>query len=339
MRLQSRASELTAQPGAAGCSRALQRNDAWADIEVRRARPLLGTVVEIRAAAGTPGDSTGTAARTADPAFHERQVARLHAAIDAAFEQIELVQRLMSYHDPHSELSRLNRCEGSGVQRVDQHTYHVLTAAVHFARLSSGAFDPCVAEPLERWGYLPAIIGSADGRPADGGPAARVASWQDIELLSDYRVRLKRRLRMDLGGIAKGYAVDLATRAMQRANVHEMLVNAGGDIRVAGTRSHEVCLRHPQAPTSAVNPLQLRNGALASSAAYFSRRSSGNRHVSALLDPRTQAPYVGNDTVSIRADDCMTADALTKIVLFAPTWITERVLDELGAEAFILRPE
>jgi len=255
-------------------------------LEVRRARPLLGTLVEIRAAS----------VRGAG------EEARLHAAIDAAFAQIERVHSLMSYQDPDSELSRLNRSEPGHTHRVDPHTFHVVTAAVKFARLSGGAFNPCVADAL--------------------------ADWEDIELLGDNRIRLKRPLRIDLGGIAKGYAVDLAVGALQDANVIEILVNAGGDIRVAGTHTHEVFLRDPLAPTKGVHPLQLRNGALATSAAYFS---------SALVDPRTKAPYVGNEAVSIRADDCMTADALTKIVLFAPRETAERMLDEFRAEAFVLQ--
>jgi len=286
--------------GYAACWRPMQlqlrESNACADLEVRRARPLLGTVVEIRATARTP--------RKPDPAFAELEIARLHTAIDTAFNQVELVHQLMSYQDPDSELSRLNRCEANIPQGVNPHTYQVLTAAVGFARLSGGAFDPCVA--------------------------SQFASWEDIELLSGYRVRFKRRLRIDLGGIAKGYAVDVATQKMQSANVDEILINAGGDLRVAGTRVHEICLRHPQAPTVGVNPLQLRNGALASSGAYFSP---------ALLEPRTQEPYTGSDAVSVRAGDCMTADALTKVVLFAPTSIAERALDECGAEAFVLRAQ
>lgn len=272
----------------------LQENEHdGADLEVRRARPLLGTVVEIRA--------MGRSA--------ERSSAALHAAIDAAFAQVELVHRLMSYQDPDSELSRLNRCAVDSIQRVDPHTYSVLSAAMRFARLSSGAFDPCVP--------------------------SRHASWEDVELLGGHRMRLRRPLRLDLGGIAKGYAVDLATRTLQGANVRETIVNAGGDLRVSGTRTQEVSLRHPEAPTVGINPLQLRDAALASSAAYFSR----SLPVSALVDPRTREPYRGNDTVSVRAADCMTADALTKVVLFAPSRIAERVLEECGAEAFVLRAQ
>ena len=279
--------------------------------EVTRARPLLGTIVEIRAA-----NSGGSATA-------------LHAAIDAAFDRIELVHRLMSYHEADSEISRLNRGTARRAQRVDRHTYDVLSAAVYFARLSAGAFDPCVADSLEEWSYLPAA----------GGSASHPASWQDIELLGGQRVRFKRPMRLDLGGIAKGYAVDLAIETLQSTHATEIVVNAGGDMRVAGDRTHHVYLRHPQTPTVGVNPLHLRNGALATSAPYFSRRVAGRRQVSALLDPRTREPYLANNSVSVRARSCMAADALTKIVLFAPAGVAERALDECGAEAFVLQGE
>lgn len=278
-------------------------------LQVKRARPLLGTVVEIRAEA-------------------QMEASRLHAAIDAAFERMELVHRLMSYHDPESDLSRLNSCRAGRAHSVEPHTYEVLSAALHFARRSDGAFDPCVAQQLEQWGYLPVAPGTGTA-----------ASWQDIELLSGNRVRLKRPARLDLGGIAKGYAVDLAAEMLQRANVQEIVVNAGGDIRVSGERSHHVGLRHPHALTSTVNPVQLQNSALATSGAYFSRRISGSRPVSALVDPRSREPYVLNNSVSVRAPTCMTADALTKVVLFAPAPLAERVLDECSAEAFVLQGE
>src|SRR6185437_15929493 len=111
------------------------------------------------------------------------------------------------------------------------------------------------------------------------------------------------------------------------------------DMRVAGERSHNVGLRHPQTPTATLNPVQLRNNALATSAAYFSRRFSGGRTVSALLDPRSREPYAVDNSVSVRARDCMTADALTKVVLFAPASTAERVLEHCGAEAFVLQGE
>ena len=100
---------------------------------MRRARPLLGTIVDIRVAGP----------------FAEKT---LHSAIDAAFAAVERVQSLMSYHDPASELSRLNRKAASREQQIDDETYAVLEAALRFAALSNGAFDPCIGERLEKWG-------------------------------------------------------------------------------------------------------------------------------------------------------------------------------------------
>src|SRR5215475_2187649 len=99
MPLQSPESELTSARKAAARSPAPPRLNA-ADVEVRRARPLLGTVVEIRAATDMADASASAPART--PTSAEREISRLHAAIDAAFDQVALIHRLMSWHDPDS---------------------------------------------------------------------------------------------------------------------------------------------------------------------------------------------------------------------------------------------
>jgi thiamine biosynthesis lipoprotein len=275
--------------------------------EIRRARPLLGTVVEIGLCAAGPEGP-------------------LHAAIDAAFAAIERVQALMSYHDPDSELSRLNRDAVHGARQVDAHTYRVLQAALRLARSSGGAFDPCVAPQLESWGYLPHGDGKADA----------AASWRDVELTADGKVRFLRPLRLDLGGIAKGYAVDLAVQSLQTLERADIIVNAGGDLRVAGAHPQTIHLRHPRMPAAAAHQVSLHNAALATSAAYFSRRCPEGRLVSALVNPRSQEPYVGNRSITVRAADCMTADALTKVTLFAAGSIAARSLSECGAQAFIL---
>ena len=268
---------------------------------VRRARPLLGTIVEIAAAANQSVDS-------------------LHSAIDAGFAAIERIHALMSCQEPGSELSRLNRNAGNQVQRVDAHTYRVLEAALRMARMSEGAFDPCLA------------------RPRGETPAADSAGWRHIELVDGNGVRFARPLRLDLGGIAKGYAVDLAVRTLQELGIDQIAVNAGGDLRIAGPQPQSIQLRDPQTPTRLAHTVALRNASIATSAAYYSRRLAQGREVSALIDSRTGAPYVGNISISVRAHECMTADALTKVVLFADAGIAERCLSACHAEAYMLNP-
>ena len=294
-------------------SRARPRAPDYHRDEVCRARPLLGTVVEIRATSSNAQPS-------------------LHAAVDAAFAAIERVQRLMSYHDPDSDLSALNRNAACTEQRVDAATYAVIESALRIAALSEGAFDPCVGERLERWGYLPGSAATADSRREFAG------RWPDVQLLGQCRVRFARPLLLDLGGIAKGYAVDRAVHTLRAAGVEEISVNAGGDLRVAGARAHTIRLRHPLAPDLSAATLVLQDTALATSAAYYSRRRLPFGEVSALLDPRSSRPYVDNGCVSVRAGDCMSADALTKVVLFAAPQLAERTLAACGAQAFVQSP-
>jgi thiamine biosynthesis lipoprotein len=274
--------------------------------EVRRARPLLGTLVDIRAAADV-------------------EAQRLHDAVDAAFAAVEQVHSRMSFHEPDSMVSLLNREAHRRAVHIDEQTHEVLRAAQDMARLSEGAFDITVGPRLQRWGYL----------PVSPAPTRGAASWRDIELLPDRSVRFRRALRIDLGGIAKGYAVDRAVAVLRGAGVESAAVNAGGDLRVFGPRPQSVSLRHPQDPARLAHELVLENEALASSASYFSRRRRGGAEVSALLDPRSGRPWLGCAAVSVRAADCLSADALTKVVLFAPPDLAERVLAAYGAQALV----
>jgi thiamine biosynthesis lipoprotein len=161
--------------------------------------------------------------------------------------------------------------------------------------------------------------------------------WQDIELLQDSRVRFRRALRLDLSGIAKGYAVDLAVECLQQHDIERLIVNAGGDLRVAGPDAFEVGVRDPRAPGDIAHTLWLQHGALATSAAYESRRElPQDEQVCALVDVRTGQTYRGHGSISVRAGSCMDADALTKIVLFAPPALAEQVLSHCDARAFAL---
>ncbi|MDR3417819.1 MAG: FAD:protein FMN transferase [Nevskia sp.] len=277
-----------------------------APAEVCRARPLLGTRVEIRAAADWPA-------------------ARLHAAADAAFEAIQRVQERMSFHDPASDVSLLNREALQRPVQVDGATYSVLAAALDLSRRSGGAFDVAVGTRLQLWGYLP-----GGEEPPDGE-----ADWTAIRLLPDCRVRFERPLRIDLGGIAKGYAVDCAVASLLRDGVQSALVNAGGDMRAAGPAPRRIWLRHPDAPALGAHQLTLCDQALATSATYFSRRLHGGREVSPLLDPRSGRPCLDGASVSMLAPDCLHADALTKVVLFAAPVLRDRLLADCGAQALV----
>ncbi|MHB1077153.1 FAD:protein FMN transferase [Thiobacillus sp.] len=282
---------------------------ATADHAMRRARPLLGTLVEI----GAQGVS-------------EAEVSR---AISQAFAAVETIQRLMSYHDPASDVSRLNRAGVASIT-VDPHTWHVLDVARSLSEATLGVFDVSVAPELVRHDYLP--------KHADFPPPAADASWQHIELQPDWRVRLTRPLQIDLGGIAKGYAVDCALQALSQAGMTAGRVNAGGDLRLFGTRTETIHVRHPRNATQLLPLCQMREGAMATSALYYNSQHVEGRPRSPLIDARTRRACIDASSVSVLADDCIVADALTKVV-FAQPECALAALNQLGAYAIVLEAE
>jgi thiamine biosynthesis lipoprotein len=253
-------------------------------IEIRRCRPLLGTFVEV----ATSGSSA----------------ADLDHGISAAFAAIEKVQRLMSFHNPASDVSRINR--GAFPKSVIVHpwTWKVLKAAQQFARESDGVFDIAIARCLADWGYLP-----ERGYRLDGA-----ATWRDVFLRKNYRVFFRRPLIVDLGGIAKGFAVDQAVAALKETGATSGIVNAGGDLCVFGSASQVVHLRHPSRPAQVAGAVRLRERAMATSGIYFARRKYRGRSVSPIVDGRTGRSLRELISVSVAASDCMTADVLTKIL-------------------------
>jgi thiamine biosynthesis lipoprotein len=268
---------------------------------IARCRPLLGTYVEIR--------------------VREPRHACAFLALEHAFAAVEQVQALMGFHDPASDLSRLNRFAHGHPQHVHPWTHRVLRLAARLRRESAGVFDPAVAPRLVENGLLP--------RP-DGAPEPdRHATMLDVELLEHSRVRFRKPLWLDLGGIAKGFAVDAAVATLRAHGVRTGAVNAGGDLRVFGEESQSVHLRDPAQPAR-TRPLgALRNGACATSGGYFMEEREGGW---ATFDPRG-GPRRRSGSISVVAPRCAVADALTKIVALAPASLTRVLLRRYRAEA------
>ena len=269
---------------------------------VRRARPLLGTLVDLR--------------------IDGWSVAQAQPLLERAFAEVAAIHRLMSFHRRDSDLARLHRARPGRVVRVDARTHCVLDWAMRIAADSHGRFDPTVAAQQVAWGLLP--------RPARSCRPDPRANWGDIELVGARGVRLLRPLWIDLGGIAKGFAVDRALAILMDAGVPQACVNAGGDLRIAGPAAEIVYLRAAPEPLPL---LELANGAVATSVtAHGARdgRTAHGRHV----DGTTRAAVASRgESVSVAASTCLLADALTKVVLARRDALTRHVLDRYGAQS------
>ena len=244
----------------------------------RRARPLLGTLVEVRA--------QGASATAFD------------VAADAAFDAIAQVHALMSFHEAGSDLRRIARARAGERLAVHPHTAAVLQRAQRWARVSGGADDAGCAPRAVAQGWLPA--------PDDGAPPGDVP-FEDALEVDGHEVRVHAPVWLDFGGIAKGYAVDLAVAKLRRAGVHTGAVNAGGDLRVFGTLEETVLVRSPFDASALWPVAALRDSACATSASgeVAARRQPGSPGDAGATAPRS---------VTVLAPTACAADALTKIV-------------------------
>jgi len=248
-----------------------------------RARPLLGTVVALHIR-----DEAGA-------------LSPCERAVEDAFSVMAHIGRVMSAHDPASDLGRLSVAKAGQRLTLDVHTIKVLKAAQYWSQLSGGAFHPVKA----------ARVLAENGRRPGLHVNSAVASkgLHDIEVLSPTIVQVTQPVALDFGGIAKGYAVDLAAQSLLRAGVTNALINAGGDLRAIGSMSWPVDVRHAGGQMMDRRLKRLRHltqGAVATS-------------VAGRLNPEFVQTAPGAvrlwQSATVQAQDCLTADVLTKWVL------------------------
>lgn len=279
------------------------------------ARPVGGSVRAFGGATmGTTWSVKAVLPATTDLAALEAMVQR---ALDAVVAE-------MSPWEPLSDLSRYNRAAAGSWTALPAATANVLRRAIAVAEQSNGAFDPTLGALTDLWGFGP--------RPFSGGPpeAEAVATlrdaggWKRLTLDGDALFQ-PGALRLDLNGIAKGFGVDQAAAALDRAQVKSYLVEVGGELRGTGAKPDGqpwwVELERPPTANDAEKTIvALHDLAIATSGDYRRFFDHDGRRYAHTLDPATGAPTT-NATVSVTvlAQDCMSADAwATALTVMAP---------------------
>lgn len=272
--------------------------------QLRRMQPWLGTFVHVEAGG--------------DPAALDR-------AIDAAFAAVAQVHRAMSFYSTDSDLAHLHAHASRRPTRVSRHTWTVLARALELAEKSGGLFDPSIALRMVDSGLLP--------RPS-GPQADPRADLRDVMLLDGCRVQFRRPLWLDLGGIAKGYAVDCAVDVLMAHGMEQASVNAGGDLRCVGRELQPVAIRHPADPTASIPLGQVRQAAVATSGEFILGRPGDQTGQSPLVHPFGPDRPARHRSITVLAAQCWLADGLTKIVSLLGS-AAQPILAGFGAEAAV----
>ncbi|MDA2927567.1 FAD:protein FMN transferase [Acidobacteria bacterium AH-259-G07] len=264
-------------------------------------------------------------------------------AATAAFERIEELDQRLSDYRSDSELMRACRKASERPVIVSRDLFLVLENALHFSRLSGGAFDITVKPLVELWRRARQTKQLPNAQ-AIAGARERVGYRKVLLNPMTRSVRLRTEgVKLDLGGIAKGYAADEALKTLEEHGIQRALIDAGGDLRLGepppGKNGWTVTLENAHlADAAAEQQFVLHNTAIATSSdAYQFVEIDGIRY-SHIVDPATGLGMRDARMVTVLASDAMTADALaTTLSVLAPEKGLELVRKIQGVEARVVR--
>jgi thiamine biosynthesis lipoprotein len=286
---------------------------------VKRHRILMGTLVEI-----------SIVGRDEDKAA---------AAINDAFAEMERIENLMSKWIPESEVSKINRWAGVKPVKVSAEVLEVIQRAREISKASGGYFDISVGGLLDLWGFE-----TSGGRvPAEVEVEQALQSVGYGAIVVDREastVELRRGMCIDLGGIAKGYAVDRAFEVLRSKGYGNMIVNAGGDMRVGGRKTNGpwvIGIQDPRGGSRILARFDVGDISVATSGDYERYFEADGVRYHHLLNPFTGYPGRQCRSVTIKAKDAVTADALaTAVFVMGPEEGLRLIEATEGVEALIV---
>ena len=243
------------------------------------------------------------------------------ASIDAVMAEMRRIDELMSHYKPESELSSINQHAADAPVVVDKELFDLIKLSTHYSEITEGAFDITYASVGYLYNY-PDHIRPTEAQIKAALPAV---NWRNMKFDdAHHSVFFEHKgMRIDLGGIGKGYAVDRGIDILQKRGIQHAVVTAGGDSRIIGDRMGRawlVAIRHPDDPNKVVTRIPLSDAAMSTSGdyeRYFDEKGVRYHHI---IDPKT-----GHSASKVRS-----------ATIIGPT---ATQTDGMSKTAFVLGPE
>lgn len=282
----------------------------------------------------------GTTVALSAPAADEEKLARAAPAVFAEFDRLD---KLLTVWREDSEVSKINHAAGKTPVKVSTETFELIRRAQEVSRRSDGKFDVTFGALAEVWRF---DHDKNNRRPTDAEIRARLprVDYKQVQLNEAARTVFIRRpdMKIHLGGIGKGYAVDRAVAMLRAAGLKDFIVQAGGDLYLAGSRPGGgpwmVGVQDPRGPRGAFfAEAPVRDASFSSSGDYerfFFQNGTRYHH---LLDPDRGEPARGCRSVTVLAPEAVTADALsTAVFILGPERGMALIEDTPGVAAVIV---
>jgi len=309
---------------------------------MRAALVALALAVTVSSVAAAPGKLTyndkamGTSVSVWFWTDREADAAK---AAEAMFTEIKRLDKEMTTWLPDSDLSRINTAAGDKPVKVSDETIQVIARALDVSKRSNGVFDITVQAFHGLWKFDEDMDGSLPDQ-ADVKKRLALIGWKDVILDKTKKtVFLKRKgMAITLGGIAKGYAVDKCVALLKARGFTDFMVQAGGDMYVAGSKGNDpwvVGIRDPRGPKDSMFAIApIKDHSFSTSGDYergFVKDGVRYHHI---LDPRTGEPAHASRSVTIRAKDAFTADAWSKVMFIDGVEQGEKIIKDNKLDDF-----
>jgi thiamine biosynthesis lipoprotein len=253
-------------------------------------------------------------------AAYDQTLEHASVALENAFQEIVRVDNLLSNYKTDSALSSLNRSAHFHAEKVPSDLYRVVEESVRFSTLSGGKFDISIAPLVDLW--KAAIAGEGAPSPAKQQAARACVGYEKIELTPPDQITFHSScMRLDLGAIGKGYAVDRAAEILRSWGISNALINAGGSTIVAmgSPPGQSAWLVHLRDPSHKVDPQVMLKDESVSTSEQTAPSLLGNDTAGHIIDPDTGTPLQTEFAVSVIAQTGMLSDALsTTSLLLGP---------------------
>lgn len=267
----------------------------------------------------------------------EHDEGELAERADRAYGWFAEVERRCSRFDEASELRSLSRRVGEPIS-ISALLFNVLNISVEVAQLTGGALDPTVGRTMEQSGFNTNYLTGEQVAPSSS--ADSLGTFRDILLDSDvHTVTLLRPVLLDLGAVAKGFAIDLA--AQELSGLPGFVINAGGDILAHGLNADgepwRIGIRHPRRQAELLTSLRITDGAVCTSGDYERPRADGDGHH--ILNPISGHSACSVVSATVVAPSAVVADALSTAVFVLGPEAGIDLLHRQGLDGLIVGPD
>jgi thiamine biosynthesis lipoprotein len=238
---------------------------------------------------------------------------RSQLAIQNAFNEIQRIEGLMSTHISTSEISKINQSAGIKPTPTTTEVFEVISRALYWAEKTQGALDISLEPIQELWDFY----GDHPSLPDEKilKQMLQKVDHKKIKLENQTVFLMEKEMGINLGAIAKGYAVDRAIKILKNSNIQHALINAGGDLKAIGSRPDKtewkIGLQHPRIPESILASFSLSEKSVATSGdyqKYFDHEGTRYHHI---LNPKTGYPATNAMSATVVTNTVMDADALS----------------------------